>query len=132
LGGSVGARLRPYERLTKGADYQRVLRQGARSEGRFFVLVATPNSSGFDRLGVVASRRLGTAAVRNRAKRLLREAFRRNKRSATTGWDVILIGRAGLLRGKQGDVERDYRERREQLPAGRRAGPRRPGPSRAD
>jgi ribonuclease P protein component len=109
-----------------------VLRQGARSDGPLFLLVATPNKSGFDRLGLVASRKLGTAAQRNRAKRLLREVFRRNKRKVKTGLDLVLIGKPGIAGGCLGDVEREYRERLARLATRKRHGHRRPRPPRAD
>jgi ribonuclease P protein component len=94
--------------------------------------VATPNQSGFDRLGLVASRKVGSAVQRNRAKRLLREAFRRNKRKTKTGLDLVLIGKPGMARGSFGDVEREYRERLARLAAHRRSGRGRARPARAD
>ena len=132
MGGSLGARLRPYERLTSGPEYRRVLRQGARSDGPLFLLVATPNQSGFDRLGLVASRKVGSAVQRNRAKRLLREVFRRNKRDVRVGLDLVLIGKPGIARGSVGDVEREYRERLARLAARRRSRGRRTRSARAD
>jgi len=49
------------------------------------------------RLGVVASRKVGGAVARARARRLLREAFRRNRRRLRGAADVVLVARAGLL-----------------------------------
>ena len=73
-----------------GADFRRVFRRGFRVDGPLLSLVAADNDLGYDRLGLAASRKLGGAVARNRAKRLLREAFRRHKRratrAATTWW----------------------------------------------
>jgi ribonuclease P protein component len=62
-----------------------------------------------DRLGIVASRRLGGAVQRNRAKRLIREVFRLNKRSRTTGSDIVIIPKGELVQAPFPALEADYR-----------------------
>jgi ribonuclease P protein component len=57
-------------------------------------LLASPNTCGHDRLGIIASRRLGGAVVRNRAKRRLRELFRRRPDdlvASSTSLDIVAI-----------------------------------------
>ena len=109
------ARLRPSERLRRGGEFRRAFRQGLRLDGPLFVLVAAPNGKGYCRLGLAASRKLGGAVARNRAKRLLRESFRRQK--ALPGFDVVLIPKPEILSRSQGEVEREYRERLQRLAA---------------
>jgi ribonuclease P protein component len=52
------------------------------------------NALPYSRLGVVVSKRLGGAVVRNRQKRLVREMFRRHKDEIPRGYDFIVIVRA--------------------------------------
>lgn len=68
---------------------------GRRVAGRFVTLLASPNGCGHDRLGIIASRRLGGAVVRNRAKRRLRELFRRRPidDDGQTPLDIVAIPR---------------------------------------
>jgi ribonuclease P protein component len=125
------ARLRPRERLLKGADYRRVLRRGFRVDGPLLSLVACDNDLGYDRLGLAASRKLGGAVARNRAKRLLREAFRRHKRASGRGEDLVMLPRPALLAHGQAEVDREYAELLRRL-ARRAARVRRPGPAAVD
>jgi ribonuclease P protein component len=105
---AVGARLLPRERLTKSADYRRILRRGLRLDGRLFSVAAEPNGLEHDRLGLTVSRRVGGAVLRNRAKRLLREVFRSRARSARPRFDIVLIARRELLACAPAVVEREF------------------------
>jgi ribonuclease P protein component len=95
------------ERIRRRADYLRIQREGSRTHGRYVTLVGLPNGSDTPRLGVTASRRLGAAAARNRAKRLIREIFRRNK--PTQGLDLVVIPRRELLEATFAAVQEDFR-----------------------
>ena len=118
MAGPPRARLRPRERLTRGAEFRKAFRLGLRLDGPLFVLVAAANGRGYCRVGLAASRKVGGAVARNRAKRLLRESFRRQK--VLSGFDLVLIPKPDIVRRTQGDVDREYRERLERL-AGRAA-----------
>jgi ribonuclease P protein component len=98
-------------------------------DGPLFALVAAENDRGHDRLGLAVSRRVGGAVDRNRAKRLLRECFRRNKRAESTGLDLLLLAKAEIAARSQDEVEGEYRERLRRL-ASRRTSRRR-GPDSA-
>jgi ribonuclease P protein component len=59
------------------------------------------------RLGIAATRKLGGAVARNRAKRLIREVFRRNK--LAPGFDVVVVPKRELLDASLNVLEADYR-----------------------
>jgi ribonuclease P protein component len=102
---------RPRQRLRTGADFDAVFKGGARLDGPLFLLVAAPNGRAFDRLGLAVSRRVGGAVERNRARRLLREGFRRLERAGSPGFDLVVVARAPLARRGQAEVDRELRER---------------------
>jgi len=89
----MNERLTPVERIRKKSDFTGLYRQGSRFRGRFFTLVFFRNELGHARHAVVASRKVGTAVVRNRVKRRFRELFRREKGLLRQPLDLIVIAR---------------------------------------
>ena len=92
-------------RLRHASDVRRVYDEGRSWSHSLLVLVARPNGLDFSRVGVTASRRVGNAVARNRAKRLLREAARSLYPRFGSGWDVMLVARVGILQVKEPQVE---------------------------
>jgi ribonuclease P protein component len=83
-------------RLTRLQDFIRVRQSGKSYAHPLIVLITWTNDEMKIRVGVAAGRAVGTAAKRNRAKRLLREAMRPLFSYLTNGWDLILIARPAL------------------------------------
>ena len=99
--------LRPNERIRRRADFQQAYEQGARVHGRYSTLFILPNRLDVGRLGIAATKKLGGAVRRNRAKRLIREVFRHNK--IAPGFDVVVVPKRELLHATLTVLEADYR-----------------------
>jgi ribonuclease P protein component len=93
-------------RLRRASDVRRVYDEGKSWSHPLLVLIARPNGLGFSRVGVAASRRVGNAVARNRAKRLMREAARHLYPQLNTGWDVMLVARTRIVGVKEPQVEK--------------------------
>lgn len=100
-------RLSRQERVRRRPEFERAYEHGLRLSGRFMTLFVAQNGGKQCRLGVAATRKLGSAVVRNRAKRLARELFRKQKPPA--GLDVIIVPRREMLDASFASLEADYR-----------------------
>ena len=100
---SVAPRRTKRGRLSRSAEFERVLRAGRSHGNRHFVLHAFPRDAkagdraNGPRLGVSVSRRVGGAVDRNRVKRLLREAFRAEAPRLPAELDVVIVARPDAL-----------------------------------
>jgi len=84
-----------------------VYERGVRIHGRYSTVFVLPNNRAVGRLGIAATRKLGGAVQRNRAKRLIREVFRRN--NIASGFDIVVIPKRDLLDASLSTLETDYR-----------------------
>ena len=83
------------EKLLKSIEFKRALRKGSGSSTEHFMVLICPNDLRQRRLGITASRKTGSAAKRNRIKRLLREFFRLNKVQLPPSSDILFIAKPG-------------------------------------
>ncbi len=83
-------------RLSKSADFDRVVRTGRSHAGRELVLYVFPRGGDEPpRLGMSVSRKVGGAVERNTVKRMLREAFALECERLPQGSDAVVIARNG-------------------------------------
>lgn len=107
-------RLPKENRLRKPREFQAVYAKGIRIEGRFMTVFVMPSETSFQRLGITASKKaVGNAVMRNRAKRLLREAFRLSKTELNeleTNYDWVLNARRFLCKVKLEKPLEEFRQ----------------------
>jgi ribonuclease P protein component len=93
-------------RLRNRAEYLSVQRRGRKVQTRAFLALFI-ETGGRARVGITTTRRLGGAVVRNRARRLVREAFRRRLLAVPAGIDVVVIPRSAALSLTTAEIFRD-------------------------
>jgi ribonuclease P protein component len=98
-------------RIRKRREFSSVFDAGQRIHGRFFTFLLLQTRLDRPRLGIVASRKIGGAVQRNRAKRLIREMFRTEARLSVTtaAMDLVVIPRRELLDAEFPAVLQDFR-----------------------
>jgi ribonuclease P protein component len=104
-------------RIRKRPEFVRIQNApSARVPTRHLLLLLRPReSAGPARLGVVASKKVGGSVVRNRAKRLVREAFRKNPDAFPDNLDVVIIVRPGAQALPAGELEAQVRQAKSAL-----------------
>ena len=98
---------RPTERVRRRVEYQQIYDRGVRTHGRYLTMFTLSNNLPVGRLGIAATKKLGGAVERNRAKRLIREVFRRNK--LAPGFDIVVIPKRELLDASLTALETEFR-----------------------
>ncbi len=93
-------------RLRDKHQFQRVKREGRCWFHLLLVLCVLPNGLDYSRFGFSASKRVGKAVVRNRAKRLLREATRLRHTMIPPGQDLVFIARSPIKDADFQEVDR--------------------------
>ncbi len=95
-------RFYPEQHLRRQSDFRRLREKGKRINGGLFTLWFLSREDAepkLRRVGVVASiAAVGNAIQRNRAKRRLREIFRRHQELIPAGSDLLLVARAAANR----------------------------------
>jgi ribonuclease P protein component len=102
----MNAAFRPAEHIRRRADFEQAYKTGARANGRFMTLFARATGESVPRLGIAATRKIGGAVVRNRAKRLVRELFRHQK--PASGLDIVVVPRREFLDASFDSLEREF------------------------
>ena len=101
-------RLAHAQRLRSPADFYEVRRVGRRAEAGPFTLRVRVRAEGSRRLGVIASRKAGNAVLRNRAKRALRELFRRHPDVLPRACDVVVVVRRNFAEFTFAEIRERY------------------------
>jgi ribonuclease P protein component len=96
-------------RIKQGRDFTRLKQQGLRIVNGCLIANLLKLSPGSPlRLGVVTSKRIGNAVVRNRARRLMREVFRVHQHELAAPIDLVLVARPSIAGKSLESVERDF------------------------
>ncbi|MBR6070706.1 MAG: ribonuclease P protein component [Ruminococcus sp.] len=84
------------ETLKENKDFLTLYKKGRYIPSKYSVIYVRPNGRPFNRLGITAGKKIGNAVHRNRAKRLIRLAYRENEVSMPIGIDIVIVARTHI------------------------------------
>jgi ribonuclease P protein component len=95
-------------RILKRGIFRRVYEEGRKIQARHFTAFVLQNSGEQPRIGITATRKMGNSVERNRARRLVREVFRKNKWLVPRGVDIVINVKRSLAEASYRDLEGDF------------------------
>ena len=78
---------------------------------RNIVIYVKKNNSPYNNLGITAGKKVGNAVARNRAKRIIRQAYRENEINMPVGIDMIIVARASTAKIKSNILSEYFKKK---------------------
>jgi len=91
-------------------DFDRLYSKGKSSGDKYIVVFFISNGHEYSRKAFLASKKVGGAVARNRARRLMKESFRKLEHEIKPGNDILMIARNTITNTCQEDVEISMRK----------------------
>ena len=98
---------RKEDRILRKNDFLKLYRLGNKKEGLFFFMYYKENKFG-SRLGLSVSRKVGSAVVRSRFKRVYRESFRLTKHSFSSPLDIVINVKPSAKEQSNNSIRDDF------------------------
>jgi ribonuclease P protein component len=92
--------------LKTNNDFRRIYNRGKSFVSSGVVVYVTKNNAGFNRIGLTVGKKIGNAVKRNRAKRVMREAFISLEHRLKNGYDIVLVARGKTVFIKSTEVNK--------------------------
>ena len=97
------------KRLIRSAEFEQVKREGAAQRGTFIVLASLATEPAeLARAGIVTSKRIGGAVIRNRIRRRVREIIRRHHHTIQPGLWMVVITRPAAANATYAQLELEW------------------------
>ena len=98
------------EILRNKKDFNRLYKKGKSIGSKYVVLFYIKNEKSYIRKAFLASKKVGNSVRRNRARRLMKESYRRFSDNIKEGYDILFIARNNINCVKCKDVEKSIKE----------------------
>lgn len=89
-------------KINKNSAFLRLYRKGNKIFSENAVIYYKKNNLPYNRLGITAGKKIGNAVCRNRAKRVIRQAYRENELIMPIGFDIVVVARTNICKIKSG------------------------------
>ncbi len=95
-----------YTEILKDAGvFSRLYKNGCRTSGCGAAAYYSLNRRPYNRFGITAGKKVGCAVERNRAKRIIRAAYRKNELLLPIGYDIVIVARPDIAQKKSTELD---------------------------
>jgi ribonuclease P protein component len=108
MAGEVSEKFPKTDRILKRDVFRRVYEQGRKMQFRYFTAFVLEKQAEPARIGITATRKFGNSVERNRARRLVREAFRKNKWLVPNRVDIVINVKRSLMGAAYRELEGEF------------------------
>ena len=95
-------------RINQGKEYRFIYKNGLKIIGRYMIVFLRESQLNKNRFGIVTSKKIGNAVIRNRAKRQIREVIRKNWNELQPGYDIVVVSRYNIKEANFALIEKDF------------------------
>jgi ribonuclease P protein component len=92
--------------MLKKNDFKKIYNNAPSYVNRYVVVLCIENDLSYNRLGIVASKKVGNSVKRNKARRRIREIYRLNEKDIKKGYDIVIIARMAIHSTTFADLEK--------------------------
>lgn len=96
--------MQPIGTIKTNSDFRRAYMRGKSYTNPALVTYVIKNRAGICRMGITASKKIGNAVERNRARRVIREAFRMIDKPIKGNYDIVFVARTKTVFKKSTDI----------------------------
>lgn len=93
------------ETLKDPKVFSKIYKKGGKTGNIFAVAYFMRNRLPYNRIGITAGKKIGGAVERNRAKRIIRAAYRKNELLFPLGFDIVIVARQEIAGKKSQDLD---------------------------
>lgn len=96
-------------KINSNRDFVSLYKKGQTVIGKYCVCYIRKNNTPYNRIGITSSKKIGNAVKRNRARRIIRAAYRNIEIKLPMGFDIIVVARTAATTAKSVYVEEFFR-----------------------
>lgn len=93
-----------FQSIKTSSEFSFVYSNGKSYANKYLVMYLVKNELSENRIGISVSKKVGNSVVRHRITRLIRESYRLNQSLFRTGYDIVVVARAGAKGKNYSDI----------------------------
>lgn len=97
--------------IKSNKDFMKAYKKGKFTANKLISVYFFPNRSPYNKIGITTSKKIGNAVERNRAKRIIRAAYRKSEALFPIGFDIVFVARPDIVSAKSTDIEKFIKKR---------------------